>query len=280
MDLRQPVSAQVSLRKPVLASSTQPALFAGAIPQKCWLALENKKMTTTQPLIFDDPSGKQGICQDIDFFCKSTLATYPKADKVRNVNLGLDAVADLIQKVSDTWHWEDTNQTDLPIATTNLVANQRDYSINTAFLTILGVYIKKSSTATAYTEITLGTKTNVFQADTAITGVPSTFFPYGNSLFLDPMPNASITTGLKIAFERNIIYFATDATTATVPYNPQFTRLATMYACRDYSMANGKVNLEVVLNEIAKLEGRITSAYARRNKVQQRGLRPNVENNH
>lgn len=225
-------------------------------------------------IVFDDTSTKQGLCQDIDFTCGTTTTSFPKVDKVRAVNFGLDEVADLIQKVSGAWSWEDSGQTDLPIGTTNIVDDQADYTIDTSFLSILGVYIKDNG---FYKEITPIDRRPIIENDTQQTGTPNNYYISGNSIFLYPIPDANITAGLKIHFQRNIKYFATDATTATAGYNPQFYKLASLYASRDYAIAKGKDNLNVILSRIEKMEIALKGSYARRNKTENRNIKVGLD---
>lgn len=231
-------------------------------------------MPTTQPLIFDDTTNKQGICQDIDFACGSTLATFPKADKVRAFNLGLDEVAVLVESVSGAWNFEDSGQTDLNIATTDIKDGQVDYGIDTTFLSILGLYIKDSG---FYKEITPIDRRPIIENDTQQTGTPTNYYLSGTSIYLYPVPDADITAGLKIHYLRNIKYVATDATTIIAGYNPQFYKLASLYASRDFAIAKGKSNLNVILQRIEKMEGKLKGSYARRNKTGNRNMKVGLD---
>jgi hypothetical protein len=65
----------------------------------------------------------------INFLCGSTSATYPDADKVRNMNIAYQDVARLIWESASGWQYDDSNATTLPIAKGSLVHNQQDYSL-------------------------------------------------------------------------------------------------------------------------------------------------------
>ena len=47
---------------------------------------------------------------------------------VSDVNIALDKVLAIIFEVGGTWQFDDNNYTDLPVMTTSLNENQRDYS--------------------------------------------------------------------------------------------------------------------------------------------------------
>ncbi len=242
-------------------------------------------MSTTQPICFDDTATKQGVCQDIDFICGTTVVTFPKADKVRLVNLGIDAAADFIQKYSDHWVLDDTSLSTSPVAYLDVVANVQTVAIDATYIALRGVYVNDGNEN--YTELAELSEEEVLTTKYNNTGTPTGFRLIGNKIYLKPIPPATTTGntgtklgyGLKIQYEKNLVYFASDATTATIGYNPQFTRLATLYACRDYAMAKSKENLKTIREEIAKLEGRLKDAYARRNKTQKSRLGISNESN-
>src|SRR5512137_1242260 len=94
---------------------------------------------------FTDSSGKQGIVEDIDFNCDTDSGTYPLAQKVRNVNNWYDKAIAIILGADGRWQWDDTNATDMPVATTSFVDGQQDYTLDTTFLKLLRVEAKDSS---------------------------------------------------------------------------------------------------------------------------------------
>ena len=71
-------------------------------------------------------SGLSGIVQEIDEMVGTNNTTYPIASKTRDVNLALDKVFSLIFQVGGTWQFDDSNQTDYPIITTDIVSGQRE----------------------------------------------------------------------------------------------------------------------------------------------------------
>lgn len=243
-------------------------------------------MPTTQPIVFDDVANKQGICQDIDFLCGTTLQTFTKPDKVRAVNLGLDEAADFISKVDDQWSFDDSSLSSTPIAYKDTVAGVQTVAIDITYLALRGLYVNDGSEN--YTELKKMTEAEVMTTKYNNTAVPTGFCLIGNNIFLTPIPKTTTsgngTTklgyGLKLLFERDLIYFASDATVATLPYNPRFVRLAVLYACRDYAIAKSKENLKAILIHISKMENSIKESYGRRDKTQKRAMVPNIEDTH
>jgi len=80
---------------------------------------------------FSDVANKSGIVELIDANTGSNSISYTIEDKTRDINLALDRVFSLIFSVGGTWQFDDSNHTDYPIITTNLVSGQRDYSFVT-----------------------------------------------------------------------------------------------------------------------------------------------------
>jgi hypothetical protein len=248
-------------------------------------------MPTVQPIQFDDTTNKQGICQDIDFLCCSNPTSFPKSDKVRLVNLGLDSVCDLIQTVDTNWKFEDLGQTDLPIGYMDWVAGQQDYSLDNAFLSISGVWenITPTTGTDTWKELVPLDKDvfNSNQFSSPLLNATRGYFINGNSIYFKPSPLASTTGnnstligyGFKVLFQRSIKYVATDATTITLGYSPLFYRLAALYAARDYAMVNSLDQLNAILQQIVIQENRLKQNYGRRNKTQHNRFSVRQESN-
>lgn len=239
-------------------------------------------MAKTQPLVFDDTTNKQGICQDIDFLCCSNPTSFPKEDKVRLVNLGLDSVCDLIQTVDNTWAFDDLNNTDDLIGYQDFVANQQGYLIDNDFLSIRGIWENTTPTSGSDTwrELTRIDK-SVFNSDilafpNMLLNAQRGYFLDGNKIYFKPIPTSSTTGnsstkigyGFKVLFQRAITYVSTDATGFIMGYSSLFYRLASLYAARDYCMVNSLDQTNNVLTQIAIMEQRIKQNYGRRNKTQ------------
>src|SRR3990167_4603896 len=82
------------------------------------------------------------IVNSVYFKTKTNSSSFTAADMLILLNNAYERVASLILKADGRWEWEDSNQTDLPIGTTALVANQTDYSLATTHLRITGVEVK------------------------------------------------------------------------------------------------------------------------------------------
>ena len=82
-------------------------------------------------IVFSDTVGNTGVVQQVRKFMRVDATQWPTVNVVNSVNNYLDTVAGYAIGADRLFQWDDTNHTKLPIGTTNLVANQSDYSFLT-----------------------------------------------------------------------------------------------------------------------------------------------------
>lgn len=160
---------------------------------------------------------------------KTNSTSYPSQDLLDDLNIAYsDTTADLF--LSDgRWQWDDTNQTDLPVATTSLVAGQQDYSLSTGQLIIDRVEILPNGGTYFYKLFPRDVEdpmwgSNILGLDATSTGAPIYYDVSGTSVFLYPIPGYSQAASLKIYFRRAQIDFTSgDLSTGTLV--PGFTSL-------------------------------------------------------
>ncbi len=212
-----------------------------------------------------------------------------------DVNIALDRALSLIFESAGTWQFDDSNQTDYPIITTNLVSGQRDYSFTAdsngnLILDIFRVLIATSSGT--FVEIDPVdqqsrntndpmTNTDGFVNGANATGLPTKYDKTANGIFLDPIPNYNYTNGLKIFINRESTYFTVSDTTK----KPGFAGLFHEYlALRPaYQYAYGKtlsgVNVKSLGNDMLTMEAALKDYYTNRERDVRRGMRLNRESN-
>ena len=228
------------------------------------------------------PTSGVSIIGDITFWTGASITDYSLADRTGNSNLALDTILGLILEADQKWEWDDSNNTDLPIGTTSLVANQKDYGISGAtYLKITKVLCKdangtwrtlKPMDKNSPEAKNLNEQTNP--------GTPTHYDLIGNSIFLGPYPNYASTGGLRIFFQRNVSYFITTDTTKAPGFAQPFHRLVSLYASDDYLSAKGLVGdrLKRIQNKIEKMENALLKFYASRNAEDRPRLRFRKEN--
>jgi len=219
---------------------------------------------------FNDTANLSGICNEIDFLLGTDTTDYPLKEKTRNCNRWYDRATSLILQADSRWQWDDLNQTDLPIGTMSLVANQQDYSqTDVEFLKILKVECKNSSGDwIALKQIDITQKKDIAMTEYQETaGTPAEFDLVGNSLFLYPKPSYASSGGLKIYYQRVPDYFAANDTTQEPGFAKPFHRLLSYGAALDYAIAKQMLNKVALLqNEINKLEVALIEHYSNRNR--------------
>lgn len=153
--------------------------------------------------------GDGGITNDTTLFKKFTGF----------INQAYREVGSALLRSDRRWKWDDTNWTDFPIATIDLVNNQRDYTLPAStsggnastlwkinLVEILGIDGK-------YHKIDLAEDGTL---ETTDTGTPTEYRLIGNSIRLQNIPTTStvtLTAGLRITFQRSIVEFTTSSTT-------------------------------------------------------------------
>lgn len=230
-------------------------------------------------MVFSDTSTKLGLVEDVDFLVSTDSTSYPTAQKTRNINNWYYKTIAWILEASGTWEWDDSNYTNLPIATANLVAGQEDYTLPAAtsggnfstFLKLQGVSILNS--AGDLVKLSLIDESQfphsdieeVFETD----GLPRFYKEIGNSIKLFPAPAAAdvtTTNGIKFYFQRTMDEFAASDTTQQPGFSAQFHRILSLGAAFDYAIAKGLPNAKALREEVEQLKVQLQTFYADRNR--------------
>lgn len=260
---------------------------------------------------YNDTVGKKGLIQLIERNCgfsdgeisgNATLLALFTAD----INIALDKALSIIFKSAGKWQFDDNNQTDYPFITTNIVSGQRDYSFTTdgSGNIILDIYrVMVAGSTGVYKEIypvdqesrnvnsgilgaqsgTLfgGSQTNT---DSFIDGRNTSGTPYrydltANGIFLDPVPNYSYATGLKVFINREASYFNTGDTTKKPGFAGLFHEYLALRPSYQYAYRKSLTNVKALQNEMLTMEAEITSYYAARERGVPKRMRANIESN-
>lgn len=202
---------------------------------------------------------------------KTNASNYPAAILAVDINVAQNRVVSLINRGDGRWQWDDTNNTDLPIATTSLVSGQQDYSLLTSHLSIDRVEIM--DTAGNWTELDPIDQHDVKRTALAqylkTPGLPIQYDKLASSIFLYPTPNYSQAASLKIYFTRGPSEFtAADVTTGTkIPgFNTLFHDLIPLWVSYDYAIPNGLASASGFLAEIQRKEQELIDFYGQRSR--------------
>jgi len=229
-----------------------------------------------------NPGTGLGIVDDIDFLVGTNSSSYPIADKTRNVNNRLDEVVSLIMRADGTWEFDDNNQTDLPVGTTDLVNGQNNYEIAAgSFLDIIRLeLLQPNGRAIQLVPIDYQDRRGTAMTEIAHTnGIPQYYDKVGNSLILYPTPNYDYNEGLKVYYKRNAVLFTTASTTTEPGFNRQYHKLLSIGAAIDYCIPNGlEKKMVVLMKQWDRMANGLIEFYSARSKDKKVNLRPRKEN--
>ena len=198
---------------------------------------------------------------------KTNSTSLPNATLVILANRALDRVVSLINESDSRWEFEDSNQSDLPIATTTITSGQQDYSLATSHLSINRVELKDSGgTWHLLRPIDRTLITNQPLTNYLGSGLPREYDKIGNSVFLYPTPNFTQAASLKLYFTRGPVEFSAGDTTAVPGFNSLFHKLIPLWASYDFAIANGLKNANQIFAEIQRLEEELKRFYGSRSR--------------
>lgn len=174
------------------------------------------------------PATKSGIIDIAYRITDADANKWPLLEVVSDINLAVDAFMAIAIPASGTWQLDDSNHTDYPIITTNLILGQRDYSftIDGSGNLILDIYrvMVKNPDGIFYDIVPTDQQSkpnwaampvsavNYSVGNTMVDGQnrqgnPTHYDKTANGIFLDLIPNYNSTGGLKIFINREAQYF-------------------------------------------------------------------------
>lgn len=226
---------------------------------------------------FNDVATGQGICQELDFLVNTDAVKFPLVDKTRIINRWYERTVALIFEADGRWQFEDENYTTLPIATTNLVSGQQDYTYAVRFLRLTRMEVMDTNGTWRWLE-PLDQNDVRRRSLTELgnqTGVPCWYDKLSNSVFLYPRPNYNATAGLKAYYQRTADLFVASDTTKEPGFASVYHRILALGPALEYAEANllSNAKISTYRDEIARLENDIKEFYSKKSKDEQVSLR-------
>lgn len=202
------------------------------------------------------------------FLTSTNASSFPAASLLVEANNAFERIVSLIIQADGRWQWDDTNNTDIPIATTDIVANQQDYSLSTTHLELTRAEIKDSNGN--WNLLNPIDQTDVFNQSLTdfmkTAGLPIYYDKIAASVFLYPKPNYSQAASLKLYFQRGPNYFVLGDTTKTPGFNTLYHELIPLWISYNFALANGKENAQGLYTQIQLKEDALVADYALRAK--------------
>lgn len=223
-------------------------------------------------MVFSDITLNTGIVQQVRNFMRVDATQWPTSRIVNSANNYLDMVTGYAIGADRRFQWDDTNHTKLPIGTTNLVANQSDYSFLTdeqgnAILNLTRIDILDASGK--YRQLEVIDQTQIEGAlDESLNpaGVVTRYDKIADNIIrLYPKPSVSVTAGLKFYFQRAGSYFLATDTVKNPGVAPLLHRGFVIAAAYDGAMTLGLANLQPLSMELQKEEARMVQYFSNRN---------------
>lgn len=235
-------------------------------------------------LAYSDTTGKDGIIQRIEQELGFSDA-YISGNATRlaqwtgSINLALDKALSLIFQADGRWNFDDSNHTTYPILTGNLVDGQRDYSFTAdsdgnLVLEIARVFIRVSTTSGYFEVFPIDAQSDEESKISSLVnglnveGTPYQYEKTATGLFLDPIPSANVTNGIKIYVSREGSYFTTSDTTKKPGIMGLYHEYLVLEPCYRHARANRLANQEELKRDTKEMEREIIKAYSRRDKHQ------------
>ena len=216
---------------------------------------------------------------EVRSLCDADTTSYTAADLLRRVNSALETLVGKIINADGHWQYDDTNYTDLPVGTGNLVSAQSSYSFSSEYLDILEVMIL--TTGGIYQRITPFDPSEMNQSwdewvgsatGTIPNGFPQYYDKVGDSIRFDRSPtatHATLTNGLKVRFKRTAdIFTSAQVTTGTKvpgiasPYHQLIAYMAAIPYCMSYK----KDRVALYEKKVDEMTKDMIDFYARREK--------------
>ncbi len=224
-------------------------------------------------LAFSETTLNTGILQQVRNLMRVDATQWPTARIVNSVNNYLDTVTGYAIGADRRFQFDDSNHTKLPIGTTNLVANQSDYSFLTdeqgnSIITLTRIDILDSNGR--YRQLDPIDQTSINEA------LDEYIIPAGKSMQYDkiadniirlyPKPSESVTAGLKFYFQRTASYFAATDTTKSPGVSPLLHRGFVIAAAYDGALTLGLANLQPLAVEMQREEMKMKDYFSNRNR--------------
>ena len=209
------------------------------------------------------------------------------------MNLGLDDLWGIILLACNLGGLDDSNYTDYPFFSTNLVSGQRDYSytIDENSNVILDIHkVMVASPAGKFAEIyavnqeTITQRTGNQESVTPFfdgnlrSGTPTRYSKLGgNAIFLDVIPNYDSVGGLLLFGTREASYFTVNDTTKKPGVSGIYQSYPALFASEMYAGIKSLSNLKKIERDKLNMQRAIQVHYAQKDKDVPKGLTANVE---
>ena len=174
---------------------------------------------------YNSGADEQDIVSLTNDLANTDNVVYPLVQKTRAANKTLRKIWSWIFEAYGGWIYDDSNNTDFPIATTQIVSSQQDYSIPSEALIVNDLEVKDASGNWCDLIPITSEEIDKLQAEKEFfktNGLPIYYLLIGGSFKLFPTPNYTQAASLRISFDRGATTFTSGDTTKTPGFVSQF----------------------------------------------------------
>ena len=155
------------------------------------------------------------ITNRITFYTSLGDDVYQSSDRLVAINNAYDKLHSIILDSQDEWDFDDSNNIELPIATTDLLADTGLYSIPETLYRLNKVEVNYGSGFVK--ALPLDLNENFLSEDEVLerANVSTPHYRiFGQTIQLYPTPTAEVSGGIKLYYDRAITHFTSDEYTA------------------------------------------------------------------
>lgn len=237
-------------------------------------------------MVFSDTGQKTGLIQDCEqlvFGNYGDISNLPDRlyDFTARLNRSYDKLATIIMFTDGRWQFDDTNYTDLPIGSTDLVLGQEDYTMDVEYLDVVKVLILDSGGNKSILQpfdIKDPEGEVALTRSSGTTGIPIAYDKTGNSLKLYPPSNYNKTGGLIVHYRRKPSYFQYDDTSKPVGVPAVFHRFLSLDASLDYAISKQLAIKNDLNTRLGEMKLMIEEFYSKRSQDEQKYIRAAYQN--
>lgn len=220
-------------------------------------------------------SGTNSIVDEVRDLCDADEDSYPLADIIRRVNMGLDRVSSIIVGADRRWQWDDSNYSSEPIADADLVNGQQQYSFNDELL-VLQMLVAKDKNGDRKRLFPIDKRQMRVAPEEYRTGggTPEEYDCAGPSIYLYPWPDYDAEQGLTAYFQRVAQKFTTSDKTKEPGFASPFHDYLAFYAAEPHCMKYKQERVSWLQSMKLQREQQIAEHYTVRREYEAHGLRP------
>lgn len=216
---------------------------------------------------YNSQSDGQDLISLVGDLTNTDTTQYPLKAITRAMNKWNKQVWSWIWDAYGGWKYQDSNDSGDPWADVNSIANISKIAIPTAATDVVGVGFLQNSVYNKLWPITLEQIQDQGFTLSSFMSTPSTprfYLPIGNTIYIFPAYNASLTSAFRVYLDRASSSFASTDTTKTPGFMSEFHEILAVGASYEFAKRKGLDNKNDLLADLQTFERRIKDFYSQR----------------